>query len=65
MNRPMHPNKLADGNPAQDTVPAAAPSSRREVVEQDLQRLSKQEEIRNFRGKLTWHGDLTAMRTDQ
>jgi hypothetical protein len=28
-------------------------------------RLRKQEEIRRFRGKLNWHGDLDAMRTDK
>jgi hypothetical protein len=27
-------------------------------------RLRKQEEIRKFRGKLKWQGDLDAMRTD-
>jgi hypothetical protein len=29
-----------------------------------LLRLRKQAEIRRFRGKLHWHGDLDAMRTD-
>jgi len=30
-----------------------------------LLRLSRQEEIRRFRGKLDWQGDLDAMRTDK
>jgi hypothetical protein len=30
-----------------------------------LVRLQKQEEIRQFRGKLPWRGDLDAMRTDK
>jgi len=29
-----------------------------------LVKLSKQEEIRRFRGKLHWEGDLDAMRKD-
>jgi hypothetical protein len=32
---------------------------------QTLIRLRKQEEIRRHRGKLPWHGDLAAMRTDR
>jgi hypothetical protein len=30
-----------------------------------LLRLQKQAEIRKYRGKLEWQGDLDAMRTDQ
>jgi Arc/MetJ family transcription regulator len=42
--------------------------TKREAVELGLQtlvRLSKQEEIRRFRGKLHWEGDLDAMRKDR
>ena len=41
--------------------------TKREVVELGLRtllRLRQQEDIRNFRGKLKWEGDLDAMRTD-
>jgi len=40
---------------------------KKEAVELGLRtivRLRKQEEIRRFRGKLKWHSDLDAMRTD-
>jgi len=30
-----------------------------------LLRLSRQAQIRGFRGKLRWHGDLDAMRRDR
>lgn len=41
---------------------------KREAVELGLHtvlRLRQQEEIRRFRGKLTWEGDLDAMRSDK
>ncbi len=41
--------------------------SRREAVDEALRtllRLKTQEKIRSLRGKLDWHGDLNAMRTD-
>jgi hypothetical protein len=41
--------------------------TKREAVELGLRtivRPRKQEEIRRFRGKLKWQGDLDAMRTD-
>jgi len=47
---------------------ASGVSTRREVVEPELStlvRLSEQAEIRNWRGKLRWDGDLDAMRTDR
>jgi Arc/MetJ family transcription regulator len=42
--------------------------TKRETVELGLRtlvRLKKQSEIRRFRGKLPWRGDLEAMRTDR
>ena len=41
--------------------------TKREAVELGLRtlvRLGRQEEIRRFRGKLAWEGDLEAMRLD-
>lgn len=41
--------------------------TKREAVELGLKtllRLRKQTDIRRFRGKLAWSGDLNAMRTD-
>ena len=42
--------------------------TKREAVELGLRtllKLQKQEEVRRFRGKLNWQGDLDAMRTDK
>ena len=42
--------------------------TKREAVELGLRtllRMQQQEHIRQFRGKLDWHGDLEAMRTDK
>jgi Arc/MetJ family transcription regulator len=42
-------------------------STKKEAVEAGLRliiRLKKQEEIRKYRGKLSWEGDLDEMRTD-
>jgi len=42
--------------------------TKREAVEQGLKtllRLARQEEIRSFRGRLDWQGDLEAMRQDR
>ena len=42
--------------------------TKREAVEQGLNtllRLARQEEIRSFRGRLAWQGDLEAMRQDR
>ena len=42
--------------------------TKREAVEMGLKallKLKKQENIRNFRGKLDWEGDLDGMRIDR
>lgn len=42
--------------------------TKREAVEEGLKvliRLKKQENIKAFKGKLSWEGDLEAMRTDK
>jgi Arc/MetJ family transcription regulator len=51
-----------------DTLRATGLNSKREAVETALRtllRLSKQGQIRRLRGKLDWHGDLNAMRSDR
>jgi Arc/MetJ family transcription regulator len=51
-----------------ETLRATGLKTKREAVELGLQtllRISKQAEIRKFRGKLHWQGDLNAMRTDK
>jgi Arc/MetJ family transcription regulator len=50
-----------------DTLRATGLKTKREVVDEALRtllRLRKQAEIRRFRGKLVWQGDLSAMRSD-
>ena len=51
-----------------DALRATGLKTKREVVELGLRtllRLHKQAEIRQFRGKLHWTGDLDAMRNDR
>jgi Arc/MetJ family transcription regulator len=50
-----------------DTLKATGLKTKREAVELGLRtllRLRRQQEIRQFRGKLAWNGDLDAMRSD-
>jgi Arc/MetJ family transcription regulator len=50
-----------------ETLQATGLKSEREAVEQGLRtllRLAKQTEARLYRGKLSWNGDLEAMRAD-
>jgi Arc/MetJ family transcription regulator len=64
----MRTNIVIDDKLMQDTLRATGVKTKREVVELGLRtllRLRQQEEIRRFRGKLDWQGDLDAMRTDR
>lgn len=50
----------------EETLRLTGLKTKREAVELGLRtllRLRQQEEIRRFRGKLDWQGDLDAMRT--
>lgn len=50
-----------------DAIAFAGLKTRREVVDlalRTLLRLTQQQKIRNFRGRLVWQGDLDEMRTD-
>jgi Arc/MetJ family transcription regulator len=63
----MRTNIVIDDKLMKDTLRATGLKTKREVVELGLRtvlRLRKQEEIRGFRGKLNWQGDLDAMRKD-
>lgn len=58
---------MIDDKLMEDTLRATGLKTKREAVELGLRtllRLRQQEEIRRFRGKLNWQGDLEAMRTD-
>jgi Arc/MetJ family transcription regulator len=61
----MRTNIEIDDKLMEDTMRLTGIKTKREVVElalQTLLRLKKQEDIRKFRGKLHWEGDLKAMR---
>ena len=63
----MRTNIVIDDKLMRDTLRATGLKTKREAVEQGLRtllRLNRQAEIRRFRGKLAWQGDLDAMRND-
>jgi Arc/MetJ family transcription regulator len=64
----MRTNIVIDEKLMKETLRLTGLKTKREAVELGLRtivRLRKQEEIRRFRGKLRWRGDLDAMRTDR
>lgn len=64
----MRTNIVIDDKLMNGTLRATGLKTKREAVELGLRtllRLSQQEEIKRFRGKLDWQGDLDAMRTDK
>jgi Arc/MetJ family transcription regulator len=63
----MRTNIVIDDDLMSEALKATGLSTKREAVELGLRtlvRLSEQEAIRRFRGRLAWEGDLDAMRTD-
>jgi Arc/MetJ family transcription regulator len=64
----MRTNIVIDDELMAGAMEATGIKTKREVVELGLKtllRLQQQQEVRRFRGKLAWSGDLEAMRTDQ
>jgi Arc/MetJ family transcription regulator len=64
----MRTNIVIDDKLMADTLRATGLSAKREVVELGLKtllRLRQQAEIKKLRGKITWDGDLDAMRRDR
>jgi len=64
----MRTNIVIDDKLMRDTLRATGLKTKHAAVELGLQtllRLKKQSEIRRWRGKLVWQGDLNAMRTDK
>ena len=64
----MRTNIVIDDKLMKDTLRATGLTTKREAVELGLRtllRLKEQEEIKRFRGKLDWQGDLDAMRIDK
>ncbi|SBT04597.1 conserved hypothetical protein [Candidatus Accumulibacter aalborgensis] len=64
----MRTHIVIDDQLMEDALRATGLKTKREAVELGLRtvlRLRQQEEIRRFRGKLNWQGDLEAMRADK
>jgi len=64
----MRTNIVIDDELMRDALRVTGLKTKREAVELGLRtllQLRKQEEVRNFRGKLPWEGDLDAMRRDE
>jgi len=64
----MRTNIVIDDKLMKETLRLTGLKTKREAVELGLRtvvRLRKQEEIRRYRGKLNWQGDLDAMRTNK
>jgi Arc/MetJ family transcription regulator len=63
----MRTNIVIDDKLMRDALRVTGLKTKRAAVEHGLRtlvRLGKQAEIRRFRGKFAWHGDLHKMRTD-
>ena len=64
----MRTNIVIDDRLMSETLRATGLKTKREAVELGLKtllRLQRQAELRAFRGKLAWDGDLDAMRIDR
>ena len=64
----MRTNIVIDDKLMRATLRATGLKTKREAVELGLRtvlRLRRQAEIRRWRGKLDWQGDLDAMRTEK
>jgi len=60
-------NIVIDDKLMRETLRATGLKTKREAVEEGLRallRLKRQSELRKFRGKLNWKGDLDVMRSD-
>ncbi|HEX3367107.1 type II toxin-antitoxin system VapB family antitoxin [Phenylobacterium sp.] len=61
----MRTNIVIDDTHMADALKASGVRTKREAVELGLRaliRIQRQEQIRRFRGKLPWDGDLDALR---
>jgi Arc/MetJ family transcription regulator len=63
----MRTNIVIDDELMKEVLKLTGLRSKREAVEEGLKallRLKRQEQIRRYRGKLPWEGDLDALRRD-
>lgn len=64
----MRTNIVIDDDLMREALQATGLKTKREAVEQGLKvlvRFAQQDEVRKFRGRLSWQGDLEAMRNDR
>ena len=64
----MLTNVVIDDRLMRETLRATRIKTKREAVDLGLRtllRLSRQGDLRRLRGKLHWHGNLNAMRSDR
>ncbi|PIV36602.1 MAG: DUF2191 domain-containing protein [Lysobacterales bacterium CG02_land_8_20_14_3_00_62_12] len=64
----MRTNIVIDDKLMQETLRATGIKTKRAVVDAGLRallNLRQQAQIRRFRGKLNWQGDLAALRSDR
>ena len=64
----MRTNVVIDDNLMASALKASGLKTKKDVIEEGLKllvQLKNQLELRNFRGKLTWIGDLDKMRIDK
>ncbi|MBK7472019.1 MAG: type II toxin-antitoxin system VapB family antitoxin [Betaproteobacteria bacterium] len=64
----MRTNIVIDDRLMEEALRLTGLKTKKEAVELGLRtllRIGRQEQIRRFRGKLNWQGDLDAMRTDK
>jgi Arc/MetJ family transcription regulator len=64
----MRTNIEIDDKLMKDALKATGVKTKREAVELGLKtlvQLRAQEKVRQLKGKITWEGDLNAMRTDR
>ena len=64
----MRTNIVIDDSLMRDALRVTGLKTKREAVEMGLRtllRLRKQEEVRKYRGKLLWEGNLDEMRRDK
>ncbi len=64
----MRTNIIIDDDLMKEALAVSGIKTKKEAVEEGLKLLiiqQKQNAIRNFRGKLSWEGNLDMMRTDK
>lgn len=64
----MRTNVVIDDDLMASALKASGRKTKKDAIEAGLRLLvliKDQEKIRNFRGKLQWHGNLEAMRLDK